>query len=119
MAVVTTTPVTSAAVVTTETAVTAASTTAEIQQAADHAPSLWPLYGPTQGTNISSVECNNQNGLHICREVMCTSPAIRQPLGECLYYPTHVLSIAPWIISEPGWESCAHHCSPVLQHKLL
>lgn len=92
MAVVTTTPVTSAAVVTTETAVTAASITAEIQQAADHAPSLWslysPLYDPTQGTNISGIECNSQNGLHICREVVCTSSAIRQSLGECLHYPT-------------------------------
>lgn len=93
MAVVT---VTSAAVVTTEAAVTAASTTAKIQQAADHAPFLQPplpsLDSPTQGnpmsTNLSGVEYKSENGLHICQEVMCTSPAIRQPLGACLHYPT-------------------------------
>lgn len=47
--------------------------------------------------NISGVECKSENGLLICQEVLCTSPAIRQPLGKCLHYPTssfiHVLAL--------------------------
>lgn len=63
----------------TEAAVTAARTTAKIQQAADHAPSLQlplpyldsPAQGNPMSTNLSGVEYKSENGLHICQEVMC------------------------------------------------
>lgn len=43
--------------------------------------------GNPTSMNISCAECKSENRLHICQEVMCTSPAIRQPLSECLRHP--------------------------------
>lgn len=88
----------SAAVTTTEAVATAASTTAKIRQAADYAkgclcsqsplPSLdSTAQGNPMSMNISRAECKSKNRLHICQEVMCTRPAIRQPLSEYLRYP--------------------------------